>query len=232
MEKLKAITSKIHLKFSETSFERAKYLKSLIRNPKPIERYLDIGTGLCTNALVFGEMAKQTVALDVKFSKRQHDSRLTKVIASATYLPFRESSFDTISLFSVIEHVPYQKETISEALISLKNNGNLLIQIPNINFPIELHTGIPFIFYLPKRVRNRILKTLGYEWMNSVNIPTLNQLLKLLSGVNPTFTAQIQKVIYPPEIIVHSLRSITKALRKLRMFNIIPFGYFLIIQKG
>lgn len=228
---LRRISQQIWNTFDETGEPRATYLQSLCHSSLKYSTYLDIGAGSCRNALTFGKNAENIVALDLRFfQKKGQNNKISLVIADATHLPFRDKTFQVTSGFSVIEHVQDKQTMLKEMFRVSKPKGRLLIQIPNPLFPLELHSGLPFVYYIPRKARTFILKGLGYKWLaDEVDIPTLPKLLKILGQVQPNLRARIEKVIYPSTIMVSIVQPIAKLLNKAHLFNIIPFGYFLII---
>jgi len=84
------------------------------------------------------------------------------VIGDARNMKFKDNSFDLIHSNATIEHVGSDKmqlKFISECLrVSRKF---VFITTPNKYFPIEFHTKIPFIHWLPHSYFNIILKLFG-----------------------------------------------------------------------
>ena len=56
------------------------------------------------------------------------------VCGDATRLEFASASFDAVTMFDVIEHVPDDKKAISEVLRVLKPGGYVLVSVPNENW--------------------------------------------------------------------------------------------------
>lgn len=56
------------------------------------------------------------------------------VCGDATDLPFEDTSFDAVTMFDVLEHIPNDHKAITEALRVLKPGGFLLISTPNENW--------------------------------------------------------------------------------------------------
>jgi ubiquinone/menaquinone biosynthesis C-methylase UbiE len=88
---------------------------------------------------------------------------LTFVRASGLGLPFSDKSFDFVHSSAVIEHVgsfANQTRLLSE-LWRIARRG-IFVTTPNRWFPVELHTVLPFLHYLPPAQHRQILKKLGY----------------------------------------------------------------------
>jgi hypothetical protein len=90
---------------------------------------------------------------------------LTFVRGSGLGLPFSDQSFDFVHSSAVIEHVgsfANQTRLLSE-LWRIAKRG-IFVTTPNRWFPVELHTVLPFLHYLPAAQHRQILKKLGFEF--------------------------------------------------------------------
>lgn len=78
--------------------------------------------------------------------------------------PFEDGEFDIAWSNAVIEHVggwDKQKKFLSEIN---RVSKKAFVTTPNRFFPIEVHTKIPFLHYLPKTIFDRLLKYMGKVW--------------------------------------------------------------------
>lgn len=57
--------------------------------------------------------------------------RVTFVTGDATDLPFGDESFDAVTMFDVLEHIPDDRRAVREALRVLKPGGAILVSTPN-----------------------------------------------------------------------------------------------------
>lgn len=196
--------------------------------------YCDIGIGLGYNTLVFGQKADRIVAIDVKFGKEAMARTRRKahlIVADARSLPIRAEVFNVTSLFSVVEHAKNVELTIREALRILKPKGYLLVQIPNKFFPVDLHTGLPFVFFLPAKLRSRIVRSMGYPWLADIDIPNLDRLIKAVLKGNARSEIDVRKIIYPDSVVWPRLLTFYRIARKTHFLDLVPMGYFLIVHK-
>ena len=105
----------------------------------------------------------------------------------ACALPFADSSIDVVFSSAVIEHVgayEKQKQMLAECLRVAKKG--VFITTPNRFFPIEMHTLLPLIHWLPKSWHRFLLNKLGlnfYAKEENLNLLSYSDLLKL-SQVN------------------------------------------------
>ena len=81
----------------------------------------------------------------------------TFIEGSATNLPdFADNHFDIAFSNSVIEHVggPENEKLFAQEVRRLA--PSYWVQTPSIWFPLEAHTGIPFWWWIPKRVKDML----------------------------------------------------------------------------
>ncbi|MFB3886344.1 MAG: class I SAM-dependent methyltransferase [Thermodesulfobacteriota bacterium] len=72
--------------------------------------------------------------------------------------PFEDGSFDIVLLNHVIAYVPDPGGLMGEVRRILRDGGVCYLSLPNRNFPLEAHSKVPFIHYLPWPVFFPILK--------------------------------------------------------------------------
>ncbi len=121
---------------------------------------LDLGCGIGTIADHFSSKNVVTGA-DVDDRRAVQKSSLKFVLLDSEVLPFDNGSFDIVISNHVIEHLPYQAVHLREIRRVLRDRGVAYVAIPNRNFPVEPHYGVPLIHYLPFKLFNRTLKILG-----------------------------------------------------------------------
>src|SRR5262249_55209879 len=89
-------------------------------------------------------------------------------------LPFADAEFDFVFSNAVIEHVGdagRQRAFVSEAC---RVGAGVFIATPNRWFPVEHHTGVPLLHYLPPRVYRRILSRTSLRyWSREENLNLL-----------------------------------------------------------
>ena len=89
------------------------------------------------------------------------------VQGSGVDLPFAADSFDVVFSNATIEHVggrDAQERFLREALRVARR---AIVVTPNRWFPIELHTFLPFVHYLPRPLHRRLLRRLGFHFYAS-----------------------------------------------------------------
>jgi len=75
------------------------------------------------------------------------------VKGDAANLPFRSGSFDVVTAISLFEHIPPDQlgRVFGELARVLRPGGCVVGEIPNPNYPIEPHSRLPMIQFLPTR---------------------------------------------------------------------------------
>ena len=79
-------------------------------------------------------------------------------------LPFGDQTFDVVYSNAVIEHVgdvERQRLFVAEAL---RVGRRVFLTTPNRWFPIEVHTRLPFVHWLPERASGRAYDLAGKGW--------------------------------------------------------------------
>jgi SAM-dependent methyltransferase len=85
------------------------------------------------------------------------------VQGDACALPFADGEFDAVFSNAVIEHVggrERQRRLVSEAL---RVGRRVFLTTPNRLFPLEVHTRLPLVHWLPDGVSHRVYDRLGKE---------------------------------------------------------------------
>jgi hypothetical protein len=153
------------------------FLRSM--QPSTSERILDIGatddTGVESNMLeqLYSHRKNITcVSLtDGKAILTAYPGVQHVQIALGQSLPFERNAFDIVHCNAVLEHVgsrKRQKEFIAEMC---RVAPRRFLAVPNRRFPIEHHTGLPLIHYLPPAQFRKILRGGRYDiWSREENL--------------------------------------------------------------
>ena len=150
--------------------------------PTPSCRVLDVGvtpdhTLIESNFFErFYPYKKQLVTTgieDASFLEREYPGCLF-VRASGEALPFIDEAFDIVFCSAVLEHVggyTRQRDFVSELL---RVSRHFFLTTPNRQFPVEFHTILPFIHWLPQHIHQAILRGIGLEfWSRTENLNLL-----------------------------------------------------------
>jgi SAM-dependent methyltransferase len=87
------------------------------------------------------------------------------VFANALNLPFADGAFDFVHSSAVLEHVgSYANQTRLVGECARVARKGIFLTTPNRWFPVEFHTQLPLLHWLPKPQARRLFKTLGLEF--------------------------------------------------------------------
>ena len=123
---INVLKNKINIKLDNLRFQ---YGLQKINIKKKNKRILDYGTGyglFLDNAKKFGwicganEINKDCISI-LRRKKISIDNN------------FKKNFYDAITLWLVFEHIPYPNQLLKKIYSSLKKNGKLLINVPNVN---------------------------------------------------------------------------------------------------
>lgn len=130
--------------------------------------------------------------------------RMTR--ADGCHLPLADESVDYVWSNAVIEHVggiERQQAFVLEALRVA--SAGVFITTPYRWSPIESHTNLPFIHWLPKSLRDVVFRVLGFPWMREVFLLSKDE----FKGLFPSGTAVRvikQRVALIPYTLIATVR--------------------------
>lgn len=91
-------------------------------------------------------------------------------------LPFNNNEFDIAFSNAVIEHVGSRESQIAFILEMLRVSRSFFLTTPNRWFPVEFHTALPFIHFLPRPVYRKVLAVFGEAyWSKEENLNLLGR---------------------------------------------------------
>ena len=107
--------------------------KAVKRMGKKQARILDIGCGAGDLLGALRKLGHAGIGLDISESALKSAAELQVPGVRADYdePPFADGSFDVVSMFHVLEHVPDPDYAIAVAVRLLNPNGRLVVQVPN-----------------------------------------------------------------------------------------------------
>lgn len=184
-------------------FARRKIFELFIKsiNPLPDESIVDIGVfagsedpnmNFLEQLYEYPQHITATGVEDASFLERQYPGlKFVKVIPGQK-LPFSDNQFDIGFSSAVIEHVgsrDKQRFFLEEAIRVCRR---LFLTTPNRFYPVEFHTRLPFIHWLPYPMFRSIIKKIGLEFYSreeNLNLISRKQLLNLVPSIYRTNVA-------------------------------------------
>lgn len=143
-------------------------------------------------------------------SLRTQFSELALVQGDARALPFADGSFDFVYSHAVIEHVGsrvQQARFLAEALRAARHG--VLITTPNRWHPMETHTGLPLLHFLPAPLYRSVYRLLGkgmYASEGTLNLMGASVLLRMIREVKPTDASvtlhQVRWLGFPSNLVL------------------------------
>jgi SAM-dependent methyltransferase len=149
---------------------------------------------------------------------------------SAESIPFENDSFDCLILANVFEHIyPSNRiAALSEMRRVLRPGGVVVGQIPNPYFPIESHSRLPFMGWLPVGVQKRYWKLSPVAWEHDFYVVTPRTVAAEAAQASMRMTDR-RNFNYPMEVIPSSLRPVAKVMeRPMRRF---PWAWQFVLEK-
>jgi len=92
------------------------------------------------------------------------------VTADGRELPFSDDAFDVAVSNAVLEHAGARADQRAFVHELCRVAARVFVSTPNRWFPIEVHTLVPVVHWLPRRLRNRIFETLRRESWRGVEL--------------------------------------------------------------
>lgn len=99
-------------------------------------------------------------------------------------MPFADKEFDIVWSNAVIEHVGSREDQLLFLSEIARVGKKAFITTPNRHFPIEVHTRLPFVHWLPKKVFDRLVRFVGKDWAagNYMNLLSRREIVSLLES--------------------------------------------------
>ncbi len=208
-------------------------LAAIIQNRAPHAKSgLDVGSGSGTIA---NKLVEKTGINFVGLEPNLPESKtvmgsVTVMKGLADKMPFENEAFDVVTLTSVYEHLlPRQRlASLKEINRVLKDEGILVGQIPNMYFPVEVHSRLLFQSYLPRQLAQWYLtkfskvpwKDSGMNWFRVGK----RQLKKDCSTAGFA-EVELFRAKYPSEVIPSEFRWASFLL------GLFPIGYYFCFKK-
>ncbi len=206
-------------------------LRPLLNKPK---RILDIGSGYGAFVLTARQNGYDATGLELaEFDNQCAQERLKQiepnadvskvfVQGSALTLPFADESFDLVTFWNVIEHVPDYDKALSEAVRVLKKGGYIVIEAPNYaSFRKEAHYHVPWLPYFPKPLASLYLKALRRNpsfLNNNIYYCTISGVTRALRKNGCDVSSLLhEKFLHPEHIGRAQIRNVIENMKKYKL---------------
>lgn len=161
-----------------------------------IEHALDVGVTADSSALsanffekLFPDKSKITALSDQDALWLEEEFEGVQFVrASALQMPFEDNSFDVVFSAATLEHVgsrDSQKKMLEECYRVCKKG--MFITTPNKWYPVDFHTLLPFVHWLPRTISTRILNALGLSYFSkeeNLNLLSQKNLTEFMDQLN------------------------------------------------
>ena len=137
------ITSEMSNWLKETNEDDTRRYE-FIQNSIVSQDILDFGSGAGGFLLKANSLVNSSTGLELDRKVESH-YKLNNINYENDIDNLKENSFDTITMFHVLEHLPNPIDTLSKLIKSLKQNGSLIVEVPNANDALlTLYKNKPF----------------------------------------------------------------------------------------
>ena len=100
----------------------------------------------------------------------------------ACALPFADGEFDIVFSNAVLEHVGDRSRQLLFVSEALRVGRRVFLTTPNRRFPVEVHTRLPFVHWLPDRLAHRAYDTTGKAFAKDIHLLSKRSLESLFPG--------------------------------------------------
>jgi SAM-dependent methyltransferase len=201
--------------------------------PNVTGRALEIG---CQWGLLLEAIAAQTPkhsrwwGVDPVIQRHRSRTGFELVTGLADEIPFPDKSFDVVVLANVYEHIPppSRDPSMVEMRRVLVPGGIVVGQLPNPHFPIESHSKLPFMGYLPVRAQNAYWnvsparKGAGFYSVTIKDLKRRADAAGLDCIVARNFT-------YPPEAAPQRVRGLVRRMRG--PLGLVPWAWQFVLKR-
>lgn len=143
------------------------YFSSIIRAQCPSDSIgIDIGAG---DGALTQQLQKdsdiQIIAFEPFANDKSKAPNIKFVKGLAHFAPFKDESIDVVIMASVYEHIfpKLRHLTLTEIRRVLKPHGILIGEMPNMYFPVEIHSQLPLQQFFPYSIGDAYFRAFSHE---------------------------------------------------------------------
>ncbi len=124
---------------------------------------------------------------------------------------------------------PERREaSLTEIRRVLAPGGVVVGQIPNPHFPVESHSRLPFMGWLPMRAQKVYWRLSPVPWEHDFFVVTMRQMRATAEELG-YHTLYVSNFNYPPEVIPSALRTAWRALERPMRF--MPWAWQFVLRR-
>ena len=123
------------------------------------------------------------LGIDTPIMFKERYPEVSTVQYDGERFPFEDKQFDIAWSNAVIEHVGIRNRQLMFLEEIKRVSKRAFITTPNRYFPVEVHTRIPILHWLPKFVFDKYLVLVGKDWASGeyMHLLSLNDIKSLLA---------------------------------------------------
>jgi SAM-dependent methyltransferase len=150
--------------------------------------------------------------------------------AAADRIPYPDGHFDCIVFANVFEHVSAEHRiaSLSEMYRVLRRGGTLIGQLPNPYFPIESHSRLPFMGWLPRRLQKKYWRFSPVSWEHDFYSVTIGHLRRAARRAG-FHVIETKNFNYPPEALPRAVRRAAILLK--RPMELYPWAWQFVLTR-
>ena len=141
---------------------------------------------------------------DGSYLEDKYESIKFRRIEPHQALPFKDKEFDIAFSSAVLEHVGNHEQQAAFIREIMRISKSFFITTPNRWFPVEFHTSIPFLHYLPKTIFRWVLGLFGETYWNkeeNLNLLSKKELLSLFPNQTNVLLDRVSMFGIPTNLI-------------------------------
>lgn len=194
---------------------------------------IDVGCqgGALTDAMAQLTSVSSWAGIDPTISE-QRESPIGQPLmpGRANSIPFPDQRFDVALFANVYEHVlPEERaSSLREIRRVLVPGGVVVGQIPNPHFPIESHSRLPMMGWLPMRMQKLYWRMAPVPWEHDFFVVTSRDLVRDVRAAGFE-VLHVSNFNYPPEVIPRSVRWATRLLE--RPMQRMPWAWQFVLRR-
>ena len=188
-------------------------------------------TGVLTDAMSTLTRVGAWTGVDPALTQPTQSARGCRLAPGrASALEFADHSFDVVLLANVYEHIPPDERarSIREIRRVLRPGGVVVGQLPNPFFPIESHSRLPFMGWLPIGLQRRYWRLAPVSWEHDFFTVTIRHVTRTAhrAGLEVVHRANFN---YPPEVIPSKVRWAARLLE--RPMRRLPWAWQFVLRR-